>query len=63
MGDNCLVRLAWTLWIPVDILWCWLRENREDRDIEAQRRELDRLAAETAGKIETTDDDLLGGPQ
>lgn len=59
--DNCLGRILWTLWTPVDLLWCWLRESAVDRDIEAQRRDLDRLARETAGKIETTDHDLLGG--
>lgn len=63
VDDSCIVRLAWTLWAPFDLLWCWFRQSAVDRDIEAQRRDLDRLAAETAEKIETTDDDLLGGPQ
>lgn len=46
MDSCCLVRLVWTLWGPIDLLWCWIRQSSDERDIEAQRRRLDRLAKE-----------------
>lgn len=49
--------LGMALAVPMAI-WEWWTVDRFDRDIEAQRRDLERLAAETAGKIETTDRSL-----
>lgn len=65
MHDDCLLtKVAFALWGPIDLLWSWITANRDERDIEEQRRELERLAAlDRAAKMEPTHDDPLGGPQ
>ena len=45
MRDDCLLaKVAFILWIPVDLIWGWITENREERDIEEQRRRLAAMA-------------------
>lgn len=47
-----LTRLAVMVSSPVTAVWYWLRHHPDDRDIEAQRRELERLAAAESARRE-----------
>jgi hypothetical protein len=45
MRDDCwIAKVAFVLWIPVDLIWGWITEIKDDRDIEEQRRRLEALA-------------------